>query len=277
MTASLTDRAFPQALPGADMLGDWAVFLDIDGTLLDIAESPEAIRVPDGLSRDLAVLAEKLDGALVLVTGRSISFVDTIFPDTRFPVAGLHGAERRDAAGRVSRVEPTADFLRAKEELQKRAARWPHVIVEDKQAAIAVHYRQVPQFEKDMRRLMDEIAAIAGPGWTLQQGKMVVELRPAVHDKGHALETFMAIPPFVTRRPLAFGDDVTDEAMFKAANARGGFSVRIGQEQVQEKCEAAFRPDLRENVEEKPTAATFYLRSPAILRAWLRKIARETL
>lgn len=256
MTASLMHSASPPELPAADKLDEWAVFFDIDGTLLDIAEKPEAIYVPDGLLSDLAYLSGKLGGALALVTGRSISFVDTILPGTRFPLAGLHGAERRDATGRVTPVHLTVNFLKAKEELKRRAERWPHILVEDKQAAIAIHYRQVPHLADDMRRLMDEIAVIAGPGWTLQQGKMVVELRPAAHDKGHALETFMAAPPFRAKRPLVFGDDVTDEAMFKAANALGGLSVRIGV------------------AEERPSAATLYLQSPAILRAWLSKIAR---
>ncbi|WP_188823379.1 trehalose-phosphatase [Brucella endophytica] len=256
MTALPSNKPFLDDLPGIDSLGNWAVFFDIDGTLLDIAESPEAVRVPDGLIDNLLDLGGKLGGALALVTGRSISFVDTLFPDARFPVAGLHGGEIRDATGRVERSEPTADFLRAKEELRERAARWPDILVEDKQAAIAVHYRQAPQLEGEMRRLMEEIAALAGPGWILQHGKMVLELRPAAHDKGHAVETFMRAPPFVGRRPLAFGDDVTDEAMFAEVNARGGLSVRIG------------LPG------ERSSAAGLYLENPAALRNWISQRAR---
>jgi len=256
MTAPSEVPAFglPDGSPGS--LDGWAIFLDIDGTLLDIAETPEAVRVPEDLIRDLSALSHKLDGALALVTGRSIEFVDEIFHGARFPVAGLHGAEYRDAMGNVNHIELTQDFLRAKEVLKERALDWPEVLVEDKRAAIAVHYRQAPQFEPDMQALMREIAAIAGPRWTLQQGKMVTELRPATHDKGYALKAFMADPPFSARHPLAFGDDVTDEAMFRAANAADGLSVRIGGS-----------PD-------GTSAARLYMESPAILRSWLSEIAQ---
>ncbi|WP_420960427.1 trehalose-phosphatase [Brucella sp. IR073] len=276
MTARPLNNPFTDDLPGIDSLGNWAVFFDIDGTLLDLAESPEAVRVPEGLIGDLLDLDEKLGGALALVTGRSIAFVDTLFPETSFPVAGLHGGEIRDAAGRVERTEPTEAFLRAKEELRMQAARWRDILVEDKRAAIAVHYRQAPQLEGEMRQLMEEIAALAGPGWTLQRGKMVLELRPAAHDKGHAVETFMRAPPFVGRRPLAFGDDVTDEAMFEAVNVRGGLSVRIGlPSQVQEKREAVFRSGLAADERERPSAAKLYLEKPAALRDWISQQARR--
>ncbi|WP_160113628.1 trehalose-phosphatase [Phyllobacterium salinisoli] len=256
-TTSPENHAIPHGLPDGsrDVLADWAFFFDIDGTLLDIAETPEAVCVPDGLIHDLVHLSRKLDGALALVTGRSISFVDTLFPGALFPVAGLHGAERRDAAGRMSEIELTSDFLRAKDELKKRALSWPDILVEDKNAAIAVHYRQAPQYQHDMQMLMREIAAMAGPRWTLQNGKMVTELRPATSDKGRAVKAFMADAPFSARRPLVFGDDVTDEAMFKAANAAGGLSVKIGSPS-------------------ETSAATLYMESPAILRSWISEIAQ---
>jgi trehalose 6-phosphate phosphatase len=257
MTAALENIVLPEGLPDAGSLTDWAFFFDIDGTLLDIAASPDAIRVPDGLVRDLSLLDQKLGGALALVTGRSIAFVDTLFPDARFPVAGLHGAERRGADGRVTEVELTPDFLNAKAELERRAVRWPAFLVEDKHAAIAIHYRRAPHLGDEARRLMDEIAALAGPGWTVQEGKMVVELRPAAHDKGQVLETFMAVPPFSDRRPLVFGDDLTDEAMFETANAKGGLSIRIG------------------SPGERPSAAALYMESPAALRAWLGNITGQ--
>ncbi|PRD44233.1 trehalose-phosphatase [Phyllobacterium phragmitis] len=252
--------AFPRGLPdgSGNALSGWAIFFDIDGTLLDIAETPDAVRVPESLIHDLVRLSRKLDGALALVTGRSIPFVDEIFRGVRFPVAGLHGAECRDAAGRTSRIELTPDFMRAKDMLKQQARRWPDILVEDKHAAIAVHYRQAPQYQGDMQVLMREIADMAGPQWTLQEGKMVTELRPAAHDKGYALKAFMADPPFSARRPLVFGDDVTDEAMFKAANAANGLSVKIG----------------APSAETSDTAATIYMGSPAILRSWLSEIAQ---
>lgn len=206
---------------------DWALFLDIDGTLLDLAETPEAIVVPDDLPATLHALSRQLGGALALVTGRSIEFVDPLFAPFRFPVAGLHGAERRDAAGRLRRTHIPPAFQEMKQAIAYEAQAWPGAIVEDKGAAVTIHYRQTPGSEAEIVEAMQRYLDEAGPDWSLQRGKMVVEICPAHANKGSAVEAFLAEAPFEGRRPVTIGDDVTDETMFAAANRLGGQSVRI--------------------------------------------------
>lgn len=207
---------------------DWALFLDIDGTLLDLAERPEAIVIPDYLPAMLHALSRQLGGALALVTGRSIEFVDPLFAPFRFPVAGLHGAERRDAAGRLRRTHIPPAFQQMKQTIAREAHAWPGAIVEDKGAAVAVHFRHAPGSEAEIAAAMQRHLEDAGPDWSLQHGKMVVEICPAHASKGHAIEAFLGEAPFEGRRPVTIGDDVTDETMFAAANRLGGQSVRIG-------------------------------------------------
>ncbi|NLS02015.1 trehalose-phosphatase [Rhizobium sp. P32RR-XVIII] len=206
----------------------WALFLDIDGTLLDIAQTPDAIAVPPSLPANLDALSNKLGGALALVTGRGLDFVDGAFSPFRFPIAGLHGAERRDPNGHVHKIETTADFERLKADLVAETAGWTGVLIEDKGAAVAAHYRLAPERHVELEPLMERALSRAGPNWTIQHGKMVIEIRPAAADKGHAMEAFLAQPAFAGRRPIAIGDDVTDEAMFRTANRIGGHSIRIG-------------------------------------------------
>lgn len=241
-------RVFDSGLP--NRLSGLCLFLDVDGTLLDLAETPDAVVVPPRLLTDLSRLSARLGGALALITGRPVSFVDRLFPGSGFFVAGLHGAEIRTGNASGPAVPVTYEGLEtAKVRIERAVGSWPGVLVEDKGIAVALHYRQAPEFEPDVRALMEEIAGSV-PGWTLLSGKFVLELRPAGRDKGDALKIFMEQPPFVGRLPLAIGDDVTDEAMFRVANDAGGFSVRVGG-----------RGD--------PTAAQGRVGTPAELRAWI--------
>lgn len=207
---------------------NWALFLDIDGTLLDLAETPDAIVVPPGLPADLQALSDRMGGALALVTGRSVEFADRLFAPCHFPIAGLHGAERRHADGTVVRLEPSAQFQQLKRDLAETAKAMPGVLVEDKGLAVAAHFRLAPGFQEQVETMMAEALVLAGTGFALQRGKMVVEIRPSGADKGKAVEDFMALPPFTGKRLIVIGDDLTDEAMFKVANAADGVSVRIG-------------------------------------------------
>lgn len=207
---------------------DWALFLDIDGTLLDLAETPDSIVVPPQLPFDLSALSQRLGGALALVTGRSLSFVDPLFSPFHFPVAGLHGAERRDAAGHVAHVPIPLEFQEMKRAMALEGERFPGVLIEDKGAAVAAHYRLAPECQADVEAMMRRYFAQVGPGWAMQRGKMVIEIRPARADKGQAVEAFLTEAPFRGRRPLAIGDDVTDETMFHAVNRVGGQSLRVG-------------------------------------------------
>lgn len=207
----------------------FALFLDIDGTLIDLATTPDEIVVPQDLPADLDRLSKRLSGALALVTGRALPYADGLFSPFRFPVAGLHGAERRPASGSVERVEPAADFDGLKQALTRDAMQWPGILIEDKGLAVAAHYRQAPEYQQPVEAVMQRYVERAGPDFTLQRGKMVLEIRPARASKGEALKAFMAEPQFAGRLPIAIGDDVTDEAMFKTVNALGGFSIRIAE------------------------------------------------
>lgn len=226
----------PQAVSGRSELlsalsfspQDCALFLDIDGTLLDLAEVPDAIVVPPSLPVALDAVSRKLGGALALVTGRALAYADELFAPFGFPIAGLHGAELRRPDGSVIRAESTAAFDEVKADLRRATNGMEGVLVEDKGAAVAAHYRLAPQWQAELEPLMTQLLSKAGPSWTLQRGKMVFEIRPASADKGNAVEAFLSMPPFAGRRPITIGDDVTDEAMFHAANRQGGLSVRVG-------------------------------------------------
>ncbi|WP_429924451.1 trehalose-phosphatase [Agrobacterium vitis] len=234
----------------------YALFLDIDGTLLDLAESPDGIRVPVGLADDLEVLSSRMGGALALVTGRALAYADRLFAPKHFPIAGLHGTERRTVEGTVIRSEPSPAFLAVKEELPKLEQAWPGVLVEDKGAAIAVHYRQAPAYADVVEKAMADAFKASGPGYELQRGKMVVEIRPDSADKGRALQSYLVEPPFTDRVAIAIGDDVTDEAMFECVNRLGGLSIRVG--------------DLEGSV------ASQSLASPQLLRDTLARLARQS-
>ncbi|WP_430258112.1 trehalose-phosphatase [Neorhizobium sp. IRS_2294] len=207
--------------------GKWAVFFDIDGTLIDIADTPDGIVVPDDLAENLTRLSAKLSGAVALVTGRALPYADQLFKPHIFPIAGLHGAERRSMSGAIERVTPGPDFEALKASLAEEAAAWPGVLVEDKGLAVAAHYRQAPTFQGQVEAAMERYRERAGSDFTLQRGKMVVEIRPARASKGDALRAFLSEEPFAGRLPIAIGDDVTDEAMFRVANKLGGHSIRI--------------------------------------------------
>ena len=234
--------------------GAWALFMDIDGTLIDLAERPNAVAVPPDLPEHLHLVSEFFGGAMALVTGRALVYADKLFSPHRFPIAGLHGTERRRPDGGVDRIEVTADFDLIKADLTHEALSWPGVLIEDKGAAIAAHYRQAPERREELEAVMARYLKQAGPDFTLQNGKMVVEIRPSHANKGSALKAFLDEPPFTSRLPIAIGDDVTDEAMFREANALGGLSIRIGE------------PG-------SDTAAQYHLPSAAALRRLLAELA----
>lgn len=206
----------------------YALFFDIDGTLIDLADTPDSIIVPADLPRHLAALSRHLKGALALVTGRALTYADHLFAPHSLLIAGLHGTELRLPDGTFTRPEPTHAFQALKHELTALEKHLPGVLVEDKGAAVAVHIRHVPEAANEIEKTMQAAVVKAGPGYVLQRGKMVFEIRPDSADKGRALNAYMAMPPFAGRVPVAWGDDVTDESLFAAANRLGGVSIRVG-------------------------------------------------
>ena len=245
-------EATPRRLPA---LAGWALFLDLDGTLLDLAATPDAVRLAEGLATTLAALERVTGGALAIVTGRSVAFVDGLLPGPRLAVAGLHGAEIRPAAAPPPLPPPAghdATFAAARDWARAMARPLPGVLFEDKARAFALHYRQAPAQHPAVARIMAAAQRMAGPGHLLRTGKCVVELGPSGIDKGSAVRNLMAAHPFQGRYPVAAGDDLTDEAMFRAVNALGGLSLRVGP------AEALAH-----------SAAVAGLATPAAFRAWL--------
>lgn len=217
------DPLSPQARPER-----WALFLDVDGTLVAICDRPEDVRLDRELRACLGGIQAHGGGALALVSGRRIAELDRLFAPLRLPAAGLHGLEHRGADGRVVATGEAGalDHLRAP--LQDFAGRYPGVWVEDKGRGLALHFRQAPAAAADAQALVQGLAAGEAGALRVLSGKMVIEIKPAQADKGSAVAAFMAEPPFAGRIPVVLGDDVTDEDAFAEVNARGGLSIRVG-------------------------------------------------
>jgi trehalose 6-phosphate phosphatase len=211
------------------LLGRCAFFLDIDGTLLDIADHPDLIRVDGELLGLLESLGRAAGGALALISGRSVEDIDTLLAGSRFCVAGQHGAERRDFSGTMHRREVSRAALEtARRRLAAVAARHPALVLEDKGVNFAVHFRSAPELAEQTRDEVRDLARELGGEFEVQLGKMVVELRPAGKDKGVAISEFLAEEPFRGRSPVFVGDDLTDEIGFELINRVGGHSVKVG-------------------------------------------------
>jgi trehalose 6-phosphate phosphatase len=167
------------------------------------------------------------DGAIALISGRSLTQLDALFAPRRWPAAGLHGVERRDALGQIH-VHPTEQLpAELVEDLQAVARRHPGLLLEDKGRAIALHYRHAASLQTLLEREVHRIARRHGEV-DVQPGAYVLELKPAGITKAHAIEAFLAEPPFAGRVPLFAGDDLTDLHGFEAVERRGGVSIAVG-------------------------------------------------
>lgn len=243
----MTDAARP---PEADAAG--AYFFDVDGTLLEIAETPSGVRVEAALIASIRRLHERTSGAVAFISGRNIADIDALFPGLRLAVAGQHGLERRDAAGTLHRHAPEGvDWPGLKARIHTAFADMEGLLLEDKGLSLAVHFRQQPSLEGRVAETLQRLVAGAGDAIKLQPGKCVLEVKPAGRDKGTAIDEFMREPPFAGRRPVFVGDDVTDEYGFRVVNNLGGDSVKVG---------------------EGPSAARWRLENVQAVRAWLAGI-----
>jgi trehalose 6-phosphate phosphatase len=207
-----------------------ALFLDFDGTLVDIVERPDAVMVDPALPDVLLRLQERLGGALAIISGRPITFLDPHFAPHRFDIAGLHGLEHR-IGGRLFLCDP--DEHPALRDLVGRlpeiVSTKPGILIEDKGCSVAIHWRLAPQ-EKDFALATARAAVEAlGGEYRVQYGKAVAEILPAAAGKGKVIERFLHQAPYEGRRPIFAGDDLTDENGFKTVNAHGGLSIRIGE------------------------------------------------
>jgi trehalose 6-phosphate phosphatase len=245
---NMTHQRSAPAEAAVRLCADSALFLDLDGTLIDLAPTPHGVSVPVDLVSILDRLHRNLRGALAILTGRSIQDLDRLLAPLRLPAAGQHGAEirlSRDAPAEAATSAAVPDAWR--ERLGALAREDSRVVVEAKGLTIAVHFRAAPEREAQIRRIAAGLVALE-PRFALQNGKSVIELRPRSIDKGTALRRYMALPTFAGRRPIVLGDDLTDEPAFSAARSLGGYALPIGP---------------------VPRAAGISLSCPQIVRAWL--------
>ncbi|MGC6399651.1 trehalose-phosphatase [Sphingomonas sp. FW199] len=227
--------------------GPFALFLDLDGTLIPIADRPDAVVVPDALPLLLARLAERLDGRLAIISGRSLATIDSLLGLGMIAASGSHGLELRNTDGTITAVTRPDTLDEALCELEVFAGQRPGMLVERKPLGVGIHYRGAPEQADEAEQLVECLASIHR--LKVQRGKMVFELRPRGADKGTALRRFMDDPVFAGALPWFVGDDVTDEPAFIAARDLGGGAVLVG--------------------EARPTAATYRLPDVDAVHAWL--------
>ena len=242
---SLSDRSC-RPPPPIELLREASLFLDFDGTLVDIAPRPDAVRVSAELADLLSRLQQCLGGRVAILTGRAVADVDQLLGDATMTVGGHHGLETRDGGARGRRPAMLDSVV---SELRRLEGDFPGVLVEDKPLGVALHYRQAPEAEQACRLAAE--AAARRSGLEIQPGKMVFELKPPGANKGDALRAMMADAPFDGTRPIFLGDDLTDEPAFQAAQDMGGAGVIVGNR--------------------APTAARFRIASVAEALQWLNQ------
>lgn len=238
-------------------LSGLALFLDVDGTLLEIAANPRAVSVPGDLRQRLRALFLASGGAVALVSGRAIADLDALFAPLTLPAAGLHGFEHRGASGAYRKRPPPSPMAldTARTAMLQLAHRHAGLSVEDKRFALALHYRGAPHLEEAVVAAMRDVAARVEDDLELQRGKMVVELRPAGATKAQAVAAFLDEAPFAGRLAVFIGDDLTDEPAFELVNRLGGLSVVVN---------AA-----------RPSAARSRLPDVTAVHAWLAELQAE--
>src|ERR1700692_1673296 len=208
---------------------EWCLFLDVDGTLIELTDSPFDTRADAELRACLGEGAAPLAGAVALVSGRSIEYLDALFAPLRLPAAGLHGVERRKASGDMhgaSFVDTQLDLARIAFNALVKAC--PGTLLEDKGRTVAVHYRMAPQFESRGRDTVVAVASQLSSNYHIQEGNMMFEIKPRGFSKDSAIKAFMQEAPFSGRKPVFVGDDLTDQDAFKAVAHQGGISVAVG-------------------------------------------------
>ncbi len=227
-----------------------ALFLDFDGTLVEIAQQPELVQVPADLVAMLSQLFGQIKGGLAIVSGRPMAQLDRFMAPLVLPVAAEHGALQRMPNGREIRAAPV-DLQEVGRVALGLAAQHPKLRAEIKSASVALHYRQAPELEKLCLDAMQE-ATKRTAGVELLSGKCVFEIKLSNVSKATAIQTFMAQAPFRGRVPIFVGDDTTDEVGFSAVQSIGGLGIKVGA---------------------GSSLAALRCASPAHLRQWLQSAA----
>jgi trehalose 6-phosphate phosphatase len=230
----------------------WCLFLDVDGTLLELADHPGAVSVDPALKRLLAQLRSAASGAVALVSGRTLADLDRLFDDLRLPLAGLHGCERRNARDELH-VAPVAieQLADVRAGLERLVARHEGLFLEDKGAGLALHFLRARELEHELRAEVALLAAPLVPKFALLDGHAVIEIKPAAHTKDSAVSAFMEEEPFRGRQPIFIGDDTTDYGGFAAVRRFGGLAIAVG-------------PRVK---------SEWWLPGPADVRQWLGELA----
>lgn len=249
-------RASASAPPGWAELARTprALFLDVDGTLLEFEEHPDLVRATEGLVALLRSVEEALGGALAVISGRPLHDLDRVFAPWQPLGAGIHGAEVRGRDVDRRHLPDDVSMGRVRVAVNDVVRQIPGCWVEDKGASLAVHHRDAPGAGSTLVELLAPLAA-PDSGLVLLQGVLVVELRPGGHDKGTAVEELMETEPFAGRLPVVVGDDTTDEDAFAAVERLGGLAVVVGPRQE--------------------SVATHRLADPTAVRGWLAELVEE--
>lgn len=234
-------------LPPPARLDKAALFLDLDGVLAPLASTPDAVGPDPRRTRTLIRLRQALEGRVAVVSGRTLAEIDRIVDGAAQAASGVHGLQRRNADGGLSARDPSPSVRTALAAFADFARHRPGVLVEDKGLSAGLHFRQAPDEAGAALALATALADETG--LVLQPGSMVLELKTPGADKGTAVTAFMAEAPFAGAMPVMVGDDLTDEAGFRAAEALGGFGVFVGPE--------------------RPTAARYRLDDVAAVLDWL--------
>lgn len=213
--------------PPADLLANASLFLDFDGTLVDLADTPDAVAVDRPLADLLDRLLDRLEGRVALVSGRSIAKLDDLLGAHALPIVGSHGAETRLAGGAIERPDRPTALDRAARLFADRLGGRDGIVIEQKSLGVGVHYRLAPHAEREAHALVEDFAR--DNALDVQHGKMMVELRLPGHDKGSAIRALLGRAPFVGHPPLFLGDDLTDEPGFVACATHAGAGVLVGE------------------------------------------------
>ncbi len=242
-------------LAGLPTIGrNWALFSDVDGTLLDYASRPHDVVVPDSLRGVLAELQGELGGALALVSGRRLDDVEQLFAPLRLPAAGQHGAEARGDGARRVFVQPSAALGAILARVQVFIARHPAIRIENKGLSAQVSFREDPTQREALGVLLAQAVVATGADFQLYAGHDGYDIKPRAISKGSAMDWFMAAPPFAGRVPVFVGNDRTDEDGFAAALARGGHAIKVG-------------------LDDSETLAPLHIGTPAEFGQWLARSA----
>lgn len=231
---------------------EWCLFLDFDGTLIELTDSPFDASVDESLKVLLAEIAAVLGGAVALVSGRQIALLDALVAPLRLPTSGLHGVERRGASGATdSSFKHDSALDDARQRIATFVATHPGSLLEDKGRTIGLHYRLAPAAAAAAHRLAHDIVSRLDGRFHVQAGNMLYEIKPDGVSKGTAINEFLREAPFAGRTPVFLGDDITDQDGFEAVERHGGIAIAVGER----------------------VRARYKLAGPEAVRSWLQRIA----